>query len=438
MTAPVALDLSRLALAPVRRVPRGIDRVELAYARYFLNDWPGDCLPILPTPWGVRCHERRWGLAFLSAVEALWRESVEPSQDPSLAAVKSFLAGHEPASSTGARRLRMTSLEQARGFLKLLSAAGLPLGRSVTRTLPEGSFYLNAGQLQVFRPSMTWLCRRPDVQSVFMIYDLIPLEWPEHHIDTDIRLHHAIMRNTAEFAKALIVPSETVRLSVRRELSKYPKHDLPIHVELLPVAPRFLQAAAEDYELRNSAYFVVCSAIDAYKNHLLLLEVWTKLVAIHGGNAPKLVVAGTPGVTADAVIGYYRNNPAIRGHVIMTSGLSTPALQGLMANARALLMPSLAEGFGLPVIEALSQGTQVVASDISAHREAGAGGDVIYLNPTDKEQWRACIEALAASPRRRSSGVKYRPKTWLDYFAGIRSFLSSVTEARGGAARIAG
>ena len=57
-----------------------------------------------------------------------------------------------------------------------------------------------------------------------------------------------------------------------------------------------------------------------------------------------------------------------------------------MANARAVLMPSLAEGFGLPVIEALAVGTPVLASDLMVHREVGQDF-VIYLDPADDVAW---------------------------------------------------
>jgi glycosyltransferase involved in cell wall biosynthesis len=429
MVAPIALDLTRLALAPVRRVPRGIDRVELAYARHFLNEWPHDCLPVLPMPWGVRCYERHRAVALLEAIEALWNETIEPSQDRCFAEVKAFLAGRDGAAAAPpGQALRLTRTEQVRGFLRLAAATGLSVGRSAGRNLPRGAIYLNVGQLEVFRPFMSWQQRRPDVRGVFMIHDLIPLELPEHHIKLGVRLHQAIMRNTAAFAAALIVPSNHVRDRVLHEMSKHRRDRLPVHVELLPVSREFLQPGADDPELSNIGYFVVCSAIDSYKNHILLLEVWQRLVAARGSRAPKLVIAGTPGTTSAAVIDRYRDCPAIHSHVAIRSGLSTPALRQLIANARALLMPSLAEGFGLPVIEALAQGTPVVASDIPAHREAGAGGDVVYLDPTDCEQWLARIEQLAASPRGvagNSSG--YKPKTWDGYFRGIEAFLTTLS-----------
>ncbi len=100
-----------------------------------------------------------------------------------------------------------------------------------------------------------------------------------------------------------------------------------------------------------------------------------------------------------------------------------------MAHARALLMPSLAEGFGLPIIEALALGTPVLASDLPAHREAG-GPFPTYLDPQDSGGWAEAITALATddaaqeAARRRLSD--YRPFTQADYFRRVRAFLSDL------------
>lgn len=423
-TPPLALDLSRLALAPVSRVPRGIDRVELAYARHFLNNWPGDCLAVLPMPWGVRCYDRTRALRFLRVVESLWRESIHPSQDTYFERTKAFLAGTSGAPMQHTK-LKSTLAERTCRFAKLLFGAGFTTGRSVTRFVPPGTIYLNVGQTEVFRPTLTWLHRRSDIRTVLMIHDVIPLELPDLHLPIGVRFHHSIVRNTAEFARAMIVPSNAAGQAILQEVRKYRKAELPTHVELLPVPSEFLTRAPEDAELSKSNFFIICGALDAHKNHLMLLDVWTKLVARHGAKAPKLVVVGTAGVTSGPALDCFARSNSLHGCVAIVTGLSTPALRQFVAHARALLMPSLAEGFGLPIVEALAQHTPVVASDIPAHREAGAGGDVIYLEPTDTEAWLGCIEQLATTSRARSK-LEYRPKTWANYFAGIENFLFSL------------
>lgn len=423
MYPPIALDLSRLALAPVRRAPRGIDRVELAYARHYLHQWPGPCLPVLPMPWGVRCYSREKGIAFLEAVESLWRENVSYDDDAVYNRTKLFLAGAPRPPQQALKGVKPDILEQSRGYLRFLAMTGFSWGKPIRRELPYCAVYLNVGQLEVFSPLLTWLERRPDVRSVFMIHDLIPLELPEHHLPIGIKLHHRIVRNTARFAQALIAPSAAVGEAIQAALSPFGRGNIPVHVEHLAVADAFLAPTQKDAVLTGLRYFVICGTIDSYKNHLMLLRVWREIVARHGARAPKLVIAGGPGVTSAEVLSFLRNAPDLAGHVMLASGLSTPALRQLMAGAEALLMPSLAEGFGLPVVEALAQGTPVLASDIPAHREAGAGGDVTYLPPADEGQWIAAILAPKCSHRLNQKQKEYYQKDWAVYFNGIDRFL---------------
>jgi len=103
-----------------------------------------------------------------------------------------------------------------------------------------------------------------------------------------------------------------------------------------------------------------------------------------------------------------------------------------MMDAKALLCHRSARVFGLPIIEALAQGTPVIASDIPAHREAGAGGAVTYLPATDAAKWQSAIEGFEkVAPL----GNQVYPKQWMGYFSGIEMFLADLIESATNAGR---
>jgi glycosyltransferase involved in cell wall biosynthesis len=174
---------------------------------------------------------------------------------------------------------------------------------------------------------------------------------------------------------------------------------------------------------------VICGAIETRKNHVLLLEVWRRLIRERGAAAPKLLILGSPAHGGAEIQRRLAALPELRSHVTMLSGLSSPALRQIMANAEGVLMPSLAEGFGLPVIEALTVGTPVLASDLPSHREVGLDL-ACYLDPGQPADWVDAIVRLldepdfAAALRRRIAS--YRPMTGASYFARIGEFLAGM------------
>jgi alpha-1,3-rhamnosyl/mannosyltransferase len=114
----------------------------------------------------------------------------------------------------------------------------------------------------------------------------------------------------------------------------------------------------------------------------------------------QLVLAGYPGWLTREL--FPAADAAALGSTLHQLGrVSEEELWSLYAGATLFAFPSRHEGFGLPVLEAMSQGTVVVASDIPAIREV-AGGAARLVPPGDVEAWAAAIEALLADDAARS------------------------------------
>ena len=436
MHPTVALDLTRLYLAFLIETPRGIERVEYAYARYFLQQWPGDCVAVVPTPWGLRWFDRRRALAGLELVDELWRENGSAEDDAVYQSIRSGLSGRNvvaPRRFSAAQKMSRL----AQGNVKF----GIALGRSVARKLPAQSVFLTVGQTGLTMRSviswfphppdlagLSWLTKRPDVTAVFMVHDTIPVELPQYVETRAQQQQRALLASVARCAKGVIVPSAAAGQSVVRQLESLGGKALPMLAAHLPVPDTFLSPEKPDQELAEVTYFVACGAWEPRKNYGLLLGIWPQLAARLGSRTPYLVIVGANSAMDNAQLQHLQRTEELRRHVIHASGLSTPGLKQVLQSCRGLLMPSFAEGFGLPIIEALALGRPVIASDLAAHREAG-GTAATYLDPRNEAAWRDAILALSQeTPRSAPTAGQFKMTTTASYFEEVSKFLHSLTD----------
>jgi glycosyltransferase involved in cell wall biosynthesis len=258
-----------------------------------------------------------------------------------------------------------------------------------------------------------------------MLHDLIPLEFTDFVPASSSYFHGQMVGSVASYAAGLITTTKSASKAICRELQKRGRSDIPVVVEPLPVSPAFVAGSDADTDLTEVPYFVIVSSIEPRKNHLLLLNVWRDLVRSEGPRAPKLVIAGTRWRGHEPVTDMLKRSQTLRNHVVEIGGLTTPSLHRLISNARGLLMPSFAEGFGLPIVEAQALGVPVIASNIPAHREAG-GDTVTYLNPTDGPGWFEAIRSLARQEKGAMSALVKKSHTWPEYMRRIEPFVQTI------------
>jgi glycosyltransferase involved in cell wall biosynthesis len=134
------------------------------------------------------------------------------------------------------------------------------------------------------------------------------------------------------------------------------------------------------------------------------------------------VLVGRRGWENESVIDHLQRSKAVIRLVHEASDLSDRELAQLVGGAAALLSPSLAEGFDLPVVEAMTLRTPVIASDIPAHREL-AGGTATLLDPVDGSAW---LQAIASAARSHQRGLSYGAPTWSAHFAQVQAAIESV------------
>jgi len=118
---------------------------------------------------------------------------------------------------------------------------------------------------------------------------------------------------------------------------------------------------------------------------------------------------------------------SLKPHVVEMNAVGDEQLWPLLRGARAMLFPSFVEGWGMPMVEALTLGVPVIASDIPAFREAGVGIPDL-LPPLEGGAWgQAVLDYTSPGSEARAAQLalltRYRPPTWSEHFAKLLDWL---------------
>ncbi len=235
-------------------------------------------------------------------------------------------------------------------------------------------------------------CAVRAARSVVTIHDATLLLFPEWHPQN--RLDHMVPRLTIAAARAdrIITPSQSAKSDVVKHLGIQPER-----VTVVPEAadPAFRVQPRHDVEpslarlgLAYGQYLLFLGAIEPRKN---LERLLTALESVAGRVGP-LVVAGPDG-WKNADVQKRLATLERRGLVRHLGYIESAARPALMAGARALVYPSLYEGFGLPPLEAMACGTPVLTSDVASLPEV-VGDAAMLVDPRDVRALASAMERL--------------------------------------------
>lgn len=268
---------------------------------------------------------------------------------------------------------------EARGNLRAGSPPAFPHGKhwwttGVQRAMSRDGCDLFHGTSFL----VPWLPIRP---SVVTLHDLSPWMERKWHPRAGFVRWRTSCQLGLGLADMLITPSEVVR---RQAMERFRVHPGRIVTVPLAAADHFRRV---DGRPRSNPYFVFVGTLEPRKNLGTLLDAWRE---VRRRRAVDLVLVGRIRADFDVPLA---PEPGLQ----VLGEVADAELPGLYSAAVAVLYPSLYEGFGLPVLEALQCGALVIASRDPAICEV-AGDAALLLEPLDVRGWVQAMEASLTDP----------------------------------------
>ena len=257
---------------------------------------------------------------------------------------------------------------------------------------------------------------------VLTVHDLIPLLFPESVKRRHRYYFRLAIRRLLKMADAIIVDSDHTRALIADRFETFADKVHVVHLgvdtsRFRPMADKeFTHPVRERYGLGENPYLLYVGNIEPRKNLSVVISAYTEMVKSTELTAkPRLVIAGADSGLCNDIFAL----PARLGlsqRVSFIGPVSDEELPSLYAGASVFLFPSLYEGFGLPVLEAMACGTPVITSSVTSLPEI-AGDAAVVIDPVNtRELMDAMIrvltnEALAKELRQRGLD-RARRFTW--------------------------
>jgi glycosyltransferase involved in cell wall biosynthesis len=229
--------------------------------------------------------------------------------------------------------------------------------------------------------------------TLVSVYDCSFVRYPEL-CTPEVRAFEPALRRAIARGASLHTGSEFVAAEIEEIFDSRLRATGRLHVIPLGVPAVDTSSAALTIDGLPAAtpFVLALGTLEPRKNLPHLVGAFARLAAAHPDVV--LVIAGPDGpARADVDAAIARLAPDARARVIVTGAVSDENRRALLANARALAYPSIYEGFGFPVLEAMSAGVPVVAARAGSIPEI-AGDAAILIEPTDEDELAAALERL--------------------------------------------
>lgn len=346
-----------------------------------------------------------------------------------------------PQSSAAARLLRWVTESFARRLAFALLP--LPLLYQAWRLHSLWTFNVLSTELRkvAFRPGdrlvmcdaawsyEAWVAasaaRKNGAQVVLMIHDLIPIQHPEYCAPLFTLVFRKWLTAMLTCTDAVICNSK----STQKDLKDFVQSaglDLPPtgHFRLgsdpaTETASKEVRPAIKEFFNCAAPCFAAIGTFEPRKNYALLLDVFQQIWA--AGHDIRLLIAGRPNPDCHALIQIMKNHSEQGQRLLTIFDASDEEITHIYSRCRMLVFPSLAEGFGLPLVEARTRGCLVIASDLSSFQELADEGVFLFDRTSAK-----ALEKIILQHARSTSNFAIQPMHPFLWHDSAKQFLETV------------
>lgn len=275
-----------------------------------------------------------------------------------------------------------------------------------------------------------------DIKIVTCCYDLIPVIYPQYCVSDVASIFTSYFNEIVDGSSLILCISKQTEKDLREMLLNIGGG--VANTKVIALGDNVPCNSSENisktvYETINSDFILYVSTIERRKNHEVLYRAY-HLLCKEGmkEEMPTLVFVGMPGWGVDELLKDMELDPAVKGKIVRFDHVNDKELSKLIESSMFCVYPSLYEGWGLPVAEALSMGKVVLSSNRGSLPEVG-GGFVRYLDPWNTREWANEMLRMVRDHQLRTEiennvRLHYSVRRWRDTAIDVKKAIQSLQE----------
>ncbi len=252
----------------------------------------------------------------------------------------------------------------------------------------------------------SYLREKRNIRRFYTVHDLAPVKFPEYFRKSHLPYYgiRGVLRDLTGEDHVICVSEST-----KRDLLEYSaKVDRDKISVVYPAASRFFYPRNGDetdcvrrrYGIPEGPYILSVATLEPRKNLSHLITCFLSVIQEHKIGDLNLVLVGTKGWKYGDILQRTRHSKDVKHRIILTGFVPDEDMAPLYSGALCFAFPSLYEGFGLPILEAMKCGTPVITSNVSSLPEVvGNGG--IMVDPSDDDALCQAMVSLQGDEERR-------------------------------------